>query len=158
MRKGSHQTAESKLLMSRALKKKWQDAKYSEHQSIVHKANPSTYWLGKKRNVETLKKMSENRKGIPAWNKGKKSPLDERHPFWKGDEVSYRNLHRWVERKLGKANRCIQCGLDKIPMGRVRYFQWANISKQYKRDISDWKQLCIKCHKAFDSHGNREVK
>jgi len=28
------------------------------------------YWLGKKRSSQTIKKMSENRKGIIAWNKG----------------------------------------------------------------------------------------
>ncbi len=27
-----------------------------------------------------------------------------------------------------------------------RYFNWANISQEYKRDIKDWKQLCKKCH------------
>jgi len=27
---------------------------------------------------------------------------------------------------------------------------WANLSGQYKRDISDWVELCAKCHKNFD--------
>jgi hypothetical protein len=42
------------------------------------------------------------------------------------------------------------CGLDKIPDGKKRYFDWANISGEYLRDFSDWQQLCKLCHKAFD--------
>lgn len=37
-----------------------------------------------------------------------------------------------------------------IPEGKKRYFQWANISGEYLRIVSDWKQLCVKCHKKFD--------
>lgn len=69
---------------------------------------------------------------------------------WKGEKVSYRTLHHWIERLRGKAFFCEDCGLDKIPKGKKRYFQWANISHQYLRILEDWKQLCYKCHKQFD--------
>ena len=76
--------------------------------------------------------------------------IGENARSWQGNKVNYRDLHAWVQYHLGKANHCENCGLDKIPKGKKRYFQWANISKQYKRNLNDWIQLCIKCHRAFD--------
>mgnify|MGYP001566361475 CR=1 FL=1 len=72
------------------------------------------------------------------------------HYKWRGSKVGYRALHSWIVRYFGKANHCEECGLDRIPEGMKRYFQWANLSGKYKRDIKDWKQLCVKCHKLFD--------
>ena len=80
---------------------------------------------------------------------------NEKHHNWKGDDVGYSALHSWIRRKLGKAARCEECLTDKIPAGFQRYFQWANVSGEYKRDFTDWKQLCVKCHKAFDGYGTR---
>lgn len=70
---------------------------------------------------------------------------------WKGDDVGYDAIHEWVKRNLGKANHCELCGLKEIPKGKQRFFDWANISDEYKRDINDWVQLCRKCHWKFDN-------
>lgn len=61
-----------------------------------------------------------------------------------GDDVGYVGLHTWVRSRLGKATKCSQCGKshDRI--------HWANISQEYKRDLSDWMQLCPSCHIAYD--------
>lgn len=65
---------------------------------------------------------------------------------WKGDKVSYRVLHKWVQKNKGKAEFCLfpdeECSST---------FQWANISHLYKRDLNDWMPLCVKHHKAYDS-------
>lgn len=72
-------------------------------------------------------------------------------PFnWKGDKVGYSALHDWVERKLGKPDTCASCGRDKLT---GHYIQWANISGQYRRDLTDWIRLCAKCHWHFDRRG-----
>lgn len=71
---------------------------------------------------------------------------DNNNYLWKGDDAQYRTKHHWVVRRLGKATMCESCGLTEIPEGKQRYFDWANISGEYKRDISDWQQLCRKCH------------
>ena len=89
--------------------------------------------IGRKQPKEWVEMIKKSTTGNKAWN-------------WKGDKVGYRSLHTWIIRKLGKANHCKSCGLDKIPKGKKRYFDWANISQKYKRDITDWKQLCKKCH------------
>ncbi len=64
---------------------------------------------------------------------------------WKGDAVGYGGLHDWVRDHLGTPQRCEECGTEE-----VRKYEWANISKTYKRDLADWKRLCVPCHHRFD--------
>ena len=109
---------------------------------------------------ETKKKISESKKGCIPWNKGLKGfrsgknhhwygrdVSEEKNPTWKGDKVGYRGLHIWVENKLGKPCKCENCNMVSK---NSRMFHWANISRNYKRDLNDWKRLCARCHKAFD--------
>jgi hypothetical protein len=53
----------------------------------------------------------------------------------------YRNLHWWVKRRLGRPNKCDECGNEK-----AKRYDWANKSGKYLKDISDWVRLCTKCH------------
>ena len=71
--------------------------------------------------------------------------MNENHHYWKGDNVSYSGLHKWVARKLGKPKRCDKCG----DVNANRY-NWSNISGKYLRDLSDWWRLCCKCHWSYD--------
>lgn len=122
----------------------------TEHKDKLRQAklkNPVRYWLDKKR-PEVLDWLSPYQKGCESPYKGKKRPEvgGEKQPTWKGENVSYRNLHRWIERQLGKPDNCSHCG--KIGYGRQMH--WANKSRNYQRNITDWIRLCPKCHKAYD--------
>lgn len=57
-------------------------------------------------------------------------------------ESEYRAIHMWIGRKLGKPSKCESCGETS---DSIRY-DWANTSGEYKKDVSDWKRLCHKCH------------
>lgn len=84
------------------------------------------------------------------WNKGKTFPqiIGEKNHLWKGESVSYSNLHRWVYRHKGRPQRCEKCGtIEK------RMYHWANISKKYTRDLNDWIRLCVPCHILMDKKG-----
>lgn len=61
-----------------------------------------------------------------------------------GTSYGYRAAHKWVERRLGKPEGCSHCG-TKEP----RKYQWANLSGEYKKDLSDWIRLCIPCHTKY---------
>ena len=68
---------------------------------------------------------------------------------WLGDNVGYFGLHSWIQRKLGKAIVCEKCGKkDKC--------HWANKSRKYKRDVSDFMSLCPQCHKEYDAKCSKE--
>lgn len=73
---------------------------------------------------------------------------DEKHPMWKGNDVGYRGLHTWIERKSGKPTVCEFCGMKNLIGHKIH---WANKSGDYKRDLNDWIRLCAKCHKQYDN-------
>lgn len=52
-----------------------------------------------------------------------------------------------MRRNLGTPDTCEECGRTGL-IGRQ--IHWANVSKEYKRDLADWIRLCQKCHKAYD--------
>lgn len=65
---------------------------------------------------------------------------------YKDRTYSYSYAHKWVHRKYGKAFMCESLDCQQLST----YFTWANMSHQYKLDITDWKQLCRSCHAKFD--------
>jgi len=70
---------------------------------------------------------------------------EEQSPNWKGDFVGRDALHDWVIKHKGKPRKCEDCKTTK-----AKFFDWANISGLYKRDLNDWKRLCRNCHVQFD--------
>lgn len=76
-------------------------------------------------------------------------PRGEAHPNWKGDAVSKKALHGWVYRVLGSPKRCEHCDTTK------GWFDWANKSEEYKREVEDWLRLCRACHMKYDKTGER---
>lgn len=71
---------------------------------------------------------------------------ETKHPRWKGDKVGYYGVHDWITKHYGQPKQCINCGLKDVK----RVYHWANISLEYKRDIGDWRRLCVSCHRLYD--------
>ncbi len=67
----------------------------------------------------------------------------ERNIMWKGNRVGLDALHAWVRKRLTKPEECSKC--KEYPP-----YDLANISQEYKRNISDWEWLCRKCHMISD--------
>ena len=101
-------------------------------------------WMKGKRNSP----KTEFQKGFIPWNRGKKSPqfANEKNHNWKGNSVSFCGLHKWVYRYRGKPKKCTFCG----KIGNPRQIHWANKSHKYIRDLSDFFELCVSCHKKYD--------
>jgi len=79
------------------------------------------------------------------WFKGKRSKC------WLGENVSYSRIHKWLVAKFGNPKKCEECGSkEKV--------EWANISGKYKRDKSDYRGLCRKCHAKIDDVVNKSWK
>jgi hypothetical protein len=64
---------------------------------------------------------------------------------WKGDDASYVAKHMWIIKHYGNASKC-----SFNPSHVARRYEWANISGEYKRDISDYLELCPSCHRKYD--------
>lgn len=90
-----------------------------------------------------LKSTAETRAKIGASSKLRVGGKNSR---WLGDKVGYRALHTWVYSQLGAPRQCENCeSTDR------NVYQWANISGEYKRDVSDWARLCVSCHMIIDN-------
>lgn len=63
---------------------------------------------------------------------------------------TYNAIHKWVNFQLGSPKECTECGFSSE---NSRQFHWANISKEYKRDTTDWVRLCVRCHHNWDKRG-----
>lgn len=87
-------------------------------------------------------------KGHEPWNKGIKRTdiMGDKNWIWRGNDVSYGSLHKWVRRHLGIPGECAYCGFD-TKQGRI---EWASVSHEAKRDLKDYLPLCIPCHRDYD--------
>ncbi len=109
--------------------------------------------------LERRRKISETMKGrMPknfdlfiskagTFDKSKNSSLfksGEKHPNWKGDGASYNALHQWIRNRIKRPEGCVKC---KTKTDRLEI---SNTSGEYKRDLNDWRWLCISCHRKYD--------
>ena len=91
---------------------------------------------------EALEKMRQAKLGHIPWNKGTQGLMPT--PKNLKEKPSYGALHQWVRRWKGKPPKCEVCGQTE------RRMTWANISREYKRDLDDFVALCYSCHKKYD--------
>jgi len=67
------------------------------------------------------------------------------------EDVEYSALHQWIRNNFGKAVECEFCG------EKSKMIHWSNKDHKYSRNREDWRQLCVKCHRAYDKGINLEV-
>lgn len=79
------------------------------------------------------------------------SKIGKNNPQWVADKVSYQALHSWVKRHFAKPLICDNCNQEKK-------LDLANISGEYKRELSDWEWLCRKCHMEKDGRLDKAIK
>lgn len=75
--------------------------------------------------------------------------VGERNGQWKGDDVGYKCLHKWVRRNKPAPENCEICGAKKERL------DCCSISGEYKRDLSDYIYLCRRCHMKTDGRLER---
>ncbi len=98
-----------------------------------------------KHNIKLSQNTPEMKELKSIRTKGKNNPQ------WKGDKVSYRAIHMWMQNNYGKADVCEGKDCKRI----TQYYEWANISGKYKRNIKDWIKLCKSCHMLMDNKKRR---
>ena len=57
----------------------------------------------------------------------------------------YKKVHKWLKINYGKATYC-----SNDIQHKAKFYDWANISGEYKMDINDFKPLCRACHFKMD--------
>lgn len=64
---------------------------------------------------------------------------------YKGESASNVAKHLWVYYHFGRPKKCEKCGTEE-----KKWYDWANVSDEYKRERSDWMRLCRPCHRRYD--------
>ena len=108
---------------------------YKNSGSFKKGHKPYKYWLGKEISLELSKAVTESNKRRNG----------EKASSWKGDEVGYTGLHKWISKLYGSPKICDFCETE-----TAKSYNWANKSGEYKRERNDWYRLCRKCHHAYD--------
>jgi hypothetical protein len=103
------------------------------------------------KSIETRKRMSMSAKKRKKRSPHSKETRDKiskallgRIIFRGAYSNNYYSIHSWIRSHFGVAVKCEKCGLDR------KNFEWSNKNHKYKRDRSDWQQLCKSCHKKYD--------
>ncbi len=91
----------------------------------------------------TCKRSSFETRRLVSLHSAVKKGKESAH--WKGDNVGYHGLHKWISLIAGKPNLCEFCGITK-----AKRFEWANETGLYKRIRDDWIRLCASCHRRYD--------
>lgn len=89
------------------------------------------------------KNIFQKGKSWNAKNQFQKAP-------WKfsGTRNEYRNLHKRINRKFGKSDRCEHCGKSGLTGKQIH---WANKKdSKYTENRKDWIRLCVGCHFIYD--------
>jgi hypothetical protein len=110
---------------------------------LTGELNPMYGKFGKDHPAYGYKHTEEHKQKISKLYKG------ENNPAWTGDNVSYRQVHRWIRKNFPMPELCEIC--KKVPP-----LDLANITGIYSRDIVNWSWLCRKCHIHSDGRFKKE--
>jgi hypothetical protein len=73
-------------------------------------------------------------------------PSGNKNGMWK-EEPGYAAIHKWLQARFGKANRCENEECDRTR----KAFHWAKVQgKEYERKRENFWMLCTKCHFNYD--------
>lgn len=105
--------------------------------------------LGRKLSKKTKKKIARSLQGNKlsesTKDKIRLAHLGSNSYIWKGEKAGYSAKHIWMSKTFGKPKFCEHCKSK-----NAKRYEWANISKKYRRKRNDWLRLCKSCHIKYD--------
>ncbi len=79
--------------------------------------------------------------------------VGDKCPHWKDEEANYNSKHKWIQKHWTKTGKCEDCGRTPIPnpLKRLKVgTYWHNPTKTYRRERSEWMEVCAVCHYKLD--------
>lgn len=96
-------------------------------------------------------KSEEHKKNISLSAK-KRLSIPENNPNYKGDRVGYVGIHVWLRKTFGYPDVCESCNKVGQKINGRWNLVYAKIEGAlYARNRSNFKKLCNKCHRNYDS-------
>jgi hypothetical protein len=131
-----------------------------EKMRLAKLKNPTRYWLGKKRDVETINKIIKKKKGIHN-----KKLSGANSYFWKGGVTPINKVIRMsLETKLWREAVFIRdnwtCQSCKAKGGKLQAHHIKSFSQypELRFSIDNGITLCVNCHKFTDNYGGKSNK
>lgn len=119
--------------------------------TTASKGRPTWFSLHVKKGICLNTGKSHFKKGAIPHNKGLVGFLGgNKHYKWQAENPSYRAVHGWIAKQLGKPKTCEFCKTKE-----AKRYEWANKSGKYERNLSDWLRLCKRCHNIYDNIGKK---
>jgi hypothetical protein len=99
--------------------------------------------------VTEERRKKQSKKMLKNWKENEyiEKMSEDNSNSWKGEDVGYNGLHKWVIKHLGTPDTCEHCNKTGL---KGRQIHWANKDHTYKRNLEDWIRLCVSCHKLYD--------
>ena len=121
---------------------------YCNKEQLIHKCRTITFKFCSIscRNKFLFKgKQKEHPKGCkcPFCNQDQYVLQNNKHPNWKGNNVSYKGLHKWLRDHIPKKELCEQCKT-------LKSYDISNKTGIYDRNFINYWWLCRSCHKKYD--------
>lgn len=91
---------------------------------------------------------SDHHRAIQSRKMSARGLVLDKNPSWKGENVSYKGLHKWISLNLGCAKDFV-CKYCNGSSGS-KTMNWSNLDHKYARDVKMWVPLCKKCHSRYD--------
>lgn len=145
--------------------------------SEAKKLHPQRYWLGKKRDPETIKKMKLFLRGHIPWNKGKRflQICGKKNLNWKGGitpkHLQIRHSLRYKKWRMKVFQRdkftCVICGYrskksyahgDKMCDIRADHIKPFSLYPKLRFKVSNGRTLCLRCDRRFGYNFQRNKK
>jgi hypothetical protein len=85
-----------------------------------------------------------------------RNQVGELNPYWFGDNVSYRGLHKRLDRRMGKAyEHSCDCGDQAAEWSYLGGCQNEIVDpkgRPYSTDLALYAPMCVACHRSFDEN------
>lgn len=127
-KKGYKQTEEHKIRRSNSLKEKYKRGYLSPRKNVP------PWNKGLKTSQNTIEKIRNSMKG---------KNLGEKNGVWKGENVQYHQMHKYIRNHNKSPLLCEDCN-------KKRKLDIANFTGRYNREIKNYKWLCRSCHSKLD--------
>lgn len=98
---------------------------------------PSGVYVRTEKNLQKLRDRVKNQVG-------------EKNPSWRGDKITYSNMHKWVNKNKGRPSLCEHCGTT-----TAKRYEWASTTNKLFRDLNSYIRLCNRCHHVYDNQWER---
>jgi hypothetical protein len=111
-----------------------------------HGVRLRSYSRGHRATPEHRAAISAGLRGKPHSPERRALISGENHYGWKGDSATYDAIHDWLRKHHPKTGVCEECEAEALTE-----YAYQRHPEPHTRDRSDYREMCVPCHRTFDA-------